>query len=400
MDQPLAGVRVYTVEQYGACPFGTQHLADLGCEVIKVECRRLGGDYARMLGPYFADGEDAGNTSLFFQSINRNKKSISLDIGRPEGRKVLQRLVQGADAVANNLRGDVPERLGVTYSALSRFNPAIVCAHCSAYGREGPRRSWPGFDFLMQAETGYFYMNGDPGSTPTRMGLSVVDFMAGTYLALGILAGVTAARANGKGRDVDVNLFDTALFSFSYLGAWALNNGYEPARLPRSAHASLVPCQSYRTSDGWIYVMCNKEKFWMILCEKVGLPRIADDERFATFPDRLARRDELTDILDSAFMADTTAGWLEKLQGTIPVAAIRTPHESLSDPELEESGRVTELRFSESDRPFKTLASPIRAGPSTDCTPASSLGGDTDALLEEAGYSASDIRGLRKASVI
>ena len=400
MSRPLEGTRVLAIEQYGAGPFGTQHLADLGCEVIKVENGRLGGDYARSLGPYFADGVDADNASLFFQSVNFNKKSLSLDISTSEGQAILHRLVKRADAVANNLRGDVPERLGLTYEALSPHNRAIVCAHCSAFGRDGPRRDWPGYDFLMQAEAGYFHMSGEPDSPPTRMGLSVVDFMAGTCMALGILAGIVSARATGIGRDVDVNLYDTALYNLSYLATWALNAGYSPRRLPRSAHASLVPCQLYTTSDGWIYVMCNKEKFWPLLCTSVDRPELAGDSRFATFADRLARRDELTGILDEAFKADTVAGWLERLGGIVPVAPVRTPNEALSDPALAETGRIRNLRLADGDGSIKALATPIRTEPLGDDAPAPTLGQDTRRILRDAGYSDDEIDGFAKDKII
>src|SRR3990170_5376803 len=149
---PLNGVRVLAVEQYGAGPFGTMFLADQGAEVIKIENPNDGGDMSRAVGPhFFAPGD-----SLFFHSFNRNKKSLTLDLGRPEGQAVFHDLVRTADAVASNLRGDVPEKLGLTYAALKDINAKIVCAHLSAYGRTGSRASWPGFDYLMQAEAGFF----------------------------------------------------------------------------------------------------------------------------------------------------------------------------------------------------------------------------------------------------
>lgn len=399
MLPPLKGLRVLAVEQYGAGPFGTQHLADLGAEVIKLENRELGGDYARGLGPYFIDGAKEGQGSLFFQSINRNKKSLTLDLGKPRGQEVFHRLVAGADAVANNLRGDVPEKLGLTYSALNGTNPRIVCAHCSGYGRSGPRRSWPGYDFLMQAETGYFHLSGEPDTPPTRMGLSVVDFMAGTYLALGLLAGVTGARASGQGRDVDVNLFDTALYNLSYLAVWALNTDYEPRRVARSAHASLVPCQLYKTADGWIYVMCNKERFWPLLCDKLNRPELANDPRFLSFRERLKHRDELTIALDEEFQKARTRSWLDRLQGLIPVAPVKTPREALEDPKLRLEGKIDELNFGAQNR-FEMLAGPIVAGQAITPTPCPPVGNDNVEILSSAGYSAEEIAELESSGTI
>lgn len=396
---PLQGLRVLAVEQYGAGPFGTQLLADLGAEVVKIENRSLGGDYARALGPHFIPGAENDDASLFFQSINRNKRSLSLDITHPEGLDVFHRLVKGADAVANNLRGDVPERLGLTYGALREQNPAIVCAHCSAYGREGPRRDWPGYDFLMQAETGFFHLSGEPDTPPTRMGLSIVDFTAGTYMALGLLAAVLGARATGQGRDVDVNLFDAALSLQSYLATWALNTDYAPARVPRSAHASLVPCQLYRTANGWIYVMCNKEKFWTLLCHEIGRPDLAEAPEYAGFGKRLSRRDELTGVLDAALMARTTEEWLERFAGKVPAAPVRTPREALTDPDLM-AGKIETVQMAGSQGGFRNLRAPIRTGadlPARACPP---LGTDTLAVLRQAGLTDEQIAKLEGAGVI
>ena len=277
---PLTGVRVLAVEQYGAGPFGTMFLADQGAEVIKIENPADGGDMSRAVGPhFFAPGD-----SEFFHTFNRNKKSLTLDLGRPEGQAVLRDLVRGADALASNLRGDVPAKLGLVYARLKDANPRIVCAHLSAYGREGPRADWPGFDYLMQAEAGYFSLTGEPGTPPARFGLSIVDLMTGLGLAYALLAALTAARATGVGRDIDVSLFDMALHNTCYLATWYLNDGVVTGRLPRSAHPSLTPCQLYRTRDGWIYLMCNKEKFWPALCEKLGRPEWSEDARFRLLP--------------------------------------------------------------------------------------------------------------------
>lgn len=399
MLPPLDGLRILAVEQYGAGPFGTQHLADLGAEVIKIENRELGGDYARELGPYFVEGAEDGQGSLFFQSINRNKKSLTLDLRKPGAREVFHRLVASADAVANNLRGDVPEKLGLTYSALREANKKIVCAHCSGYGRSGPRKAWPGYDFLMQAETGYFHLSGEPDTPPTRMGLSIVDFMAGTYMALGLLAAVIGARTSSHGRDVDVNLFDTALYNLSYLAVWALNSDYDPKRVARSAHASLAPCQMYKTADGWIYVMCNKKRFWPLLCEEIGHPELADDPRFVSFRERLQNRDELTLVLDEVFKKASTQAWLDKLQGLIPVSSVKTPREALEDRKLRSEGKVEELKFNATSA-YEMLSGPILAGQNIAPAPCPPIGTDTFDILSSVGYSAEEIAEMEASGMI
>jgi len=399
MPGPLAGVKILAVEQYGAGPFGTQQLADLGATVIKIENRRMGGEYARELGPFYVEGANGTDRSLFFQSINRGKKSLTLDLGHPKGKEIFGRLIASADAVANNLRGDVPEKLGITYDALKDSNPAIVCAHCSAYGRTGERKTWPGYDFLMQAEAGYFHMSGEPDTPPTRMGLSVVDFMAGTYMALGLVSGVIGARSTGRGRDIDVNLYDTALYNLSYLSAWALNTDYEPARAARSAHASLAPCQLYKTQDGWIYIMCNKEKFWELLCEKIECPELKDDPRFIDFGARLQNREQLTLILDAAFSRRSTNDWLSALRGEIPIAPVRTPREALKDPALAARGNIAHTALV-GGQSFDLLTSPISTGDPQETRACTPLGHDTLEILKDIGFSGDQVAELKEQGLI
>ena len=170
----LSGLRVIAVEQYGAGPYGSMQLADLGAEVIKIENPADGGDMARRVGPFFFDDGDKSDDSQFFHSFNRNKKSLTLDLKKPAAREVLQRLAARSDALFDNLRGDLPEKLGLTYAHLAAANPKIVCAHLSAYGRQGSRAHWPGYDYLMQAEAGYLSLTGEPDGPPSRMGLSIV----------------------------------------------------------------------------------------------------------------------------------------------------------------------------------------------------------------------------------
>jgi crotonobetainyl-CoA:carnitine CoA-transferase CaiB-like acyl-CoA transferase len=393
---PLNGVRVLAVEQYGAGPFGTMFLADQGAEVIKIENPNDGGDMSRALGPhFFAPGD-----SQFFHSFNRNKKSLTLDLGRPEGQAVFCDLVRTADAVASNLRGDVPEKLGLVYARLKAHNPKIVCAHLSAYGRTGPRAAWPGFDYLMQAEAGYFSLTGEPGGPPARCGLSIVDLMSGLGLAYALLAALTAARATGAGRDIDVSLFDVALANTCYLATWYLNEGVAATRLPRSAHPSLTPCQLYRTRDGWIYIMCNKEKFWPALCEKLGRREWSEDARFRRFADRLAHRDLLTELLDAELERRTTDEWLAHFAGAVPAAPIYDLAQALENPFVTERGRLQTLVHPIKGA-YRMVAPPVRCpGDEAPARPAPALGEHTEALLRELGYDDARIRALRDAGVI
>ena len=398
---PLGGLRILAFEQYGAGPFGTQYLADMGAEVIKVEQAGTPGDYARELGPYFIDGQKSDSaSSLFFQAINRNKKSITLDLRSDKGREVLNRLVASADATADNLRGDVPAKLRLTYDDFKDANPAIVCAHCSAYGREGSRRTWPGYDYPMQAEAGYFQLCGEPDAVPARFGLSIVDYMGGLSMAFGLVSAVLSARQTGVGRDVDVSLFDTAVFNLNYLAAWALNSDYAPARAPRSAHPSLVPCQLYRTRDGWIFVMLNKQDFWPVFCKIIERPDLIDDDRFRGFPERLAHRDLLTEILDDVLGARTTDEWLELCRGRVPTAPVLEPRDALENPFLAERQRIQTLKH-QSGAEFRVLASPIDTGDArTADTGAPTLGEHTSEILKSVGYDDSEIEDLTSDGIL
>lgn len=390
---PLAGVRIIAVEQYGAGPFGTQHLADLGAEVIKIENPKDGGDVGRAVGPhYFAPGD-----SHFYQSFNRNKKSITLDLKQPEGAKILRELAATADVVFNNLRGDLPAKLGLTYESLKAVNPKLVCAHLSAYGRTGSRAAWPGYDYLMQAEAGYLSLTGEPDGPPARMGLSIIDLMTGTTAAMGLLAGIIGARSSGVGRDIDVSLFDVALHNLAYVATWYLNAGVAIEREQRSSHPSLTPSQLYKTQDGWIFLMCNKEKFFGVLAECVGKPEWAQAPHYRTFKDRLSNRDQLTADLDAVLQTRTTQAWMEIFAGKVPAAPVYNVQQALDSEFVAEQGRV--LDFAHDTGPIRMVASPVRAG-AHPTQPAPSMGADTEEILHQVGYDTAAIARLRDSAVV
>jgi crotonobetainyl-CoA:carnitine CoA-transferase CaiB-like acyl-CoA transferase len=386
----LSGLKVIAVEQYGAGPYGTMQLADLGAEVWKIENPADDGDMSRRVGPYF----QAPNDSYFFHSFNRNKRSITLDLKKPAAKRVLHAMVAKADGLLDNLRGDLPRRLGLDYAALKGVNPKIVCAHLSAYGRDGSRADWPGYDYLMQAEAGYLAVTGEPDGPPARMGLSLVDLMTGVYAAFALVSGVLAARASGEGRDLDVSLFDTALQNLAYLATWYLNVGHVQGREPRSGHPSLVPSQLFKTRDGHIFIMCNKEKFWPILCERLGKPEWADDPRFRTFKDRLANRELITAMLDDALSAKGTAEWLAHFAGQVPAAPVNNVQQALDNPFVAERGRLAAYGN------VRMVKGSVIEAAEPPVQPAPALGADTDAVLGECGFSREEIAGLRAERVI
>jgi crotonobetainyl-CoA:carnitine CoA-transferase CaiB-like acyl-CoA transferase len=395
MRLPLHGLRVLAAEQYGAGPYGSMFLAQLGAEVIKIE-NPDGGDVSRATGPYFL-GE---NDSLFFQTFNLNKRSLTLNLKAPEGQAILHKLVASSHAVVNNLRGDQPAGLGITYAALKDTNPAIVCGHLSAYGRDNKRAAWPGYDYLMQAEAGFLSLTGEPDGPPTRFGLSMVDFMTGSMLAMGVCAALVDAQRSGVGRDVDVSLFDTALHQLSYPATWFLNQGHVTGRAPRSAHPSITPSQLVKTKDGYIFIMAQTPKFWTKLTEALERPDLAQDARFKDIPARLANRDELTRVLDGIMSARTTAEWVEKLAGGVPAAPVYDIAQALTNPFIFEDEMVDVMDHTHQTG-MRVLANPIRVdGARLPARPAPAIGADTDTLLDEIGYDASARAALKAAKVV
>jgi succinate---hydroxymethylglutarate CoA-transferase len=392
---PLSGLRVIAVEQYGAGPFGSMLMGDLGAEVIKIENPADGGDIGRHVGPhYFGPGD-----SQFFHAYNRNKRSVTLNLKHPDAHRILSALVSSADATFDNLRGDQPERLGVTYDRLKEANPRIVCAHLSAYGRDGPRKAWPGYDYLMQAEAGYLALTGEPDGPPSRFGLSIVDQMTGLYAAFAMVSGVLSARTTGLGRDIDVSLFDAALQNLAYLAVWYLNSGINHSRQPRSSHPSLTPSQLYRTRDGFIFIMCNKEKFWPVLCECIGKPEWSARTDYKDFVARLANRAKLTADLDEVLSARTTEEWITLFAGRVPAAPVNDVQAALENDFVADGARVRTAAHAGGD--IRLLGAPIRCpGDEAPCRAGPALGVDTDDILGDLGFAPAEITRLRKAGIV
>ncbi len=402
---PLKGFRIISAEQYGAGPYGTMFLAQMGAEVIKIEPpgkvgpdgkRRGGGDTARMVGPHFLrKGE-----STYFNAFNLNKKSLTLDLNSDEGQAILHKLVATCDVVANNMRGDLPARLGLEYDALKDTNPAIVCAHLSAYGRDNERAKWPGYDYLMQAEAGYCSVTGEPGGEPQRMGLSMVDFMTGTIFCIGLLGALVDAQRTGKGRDVDTDLLAAAVHQTSYPALWYMNHGDETGRTPRSAHPTATPSQMFKAKDGWMFIMAQLPKFWEILTDRMGRADLKEDPRFATNADRLANRDALTALLDEELSTQPMAHWQELLAGYVPVAPVYTLGDALDNPWLETIG-MRDIVEHPDKADLNILASPLKFdGQRPPNRAAPLLGADSATILGELGYDEDGIANLRKSGVI
>ena len=393
---PLDGLRILAVSQFGAGPFGTQMLADLGADVIKVEDPGVGGDSARYVPPFQGEAD-----SPYFQSFNRGKRSVSLNLRHPDGQAVLRDLVRVSDAVFNNARGDLPDKLGLTYEQLKETNPRVVCCSLTGYGRTGPRAGEPAFDYLVQGYAGYMSVTGEPDGPPGKCGVSVIDFAGGYAAMVGLMVGLFDAQRTGVGRDIDISLLDTAVSMLSYFAIWTLNRDWIAERTRESAHQTLVPAQNFPTRDGWIVIFCNKDKFWRDLVETLGVPELAEDDRFRTFADRFTNRDVLVSLLHARFTTRTTADWLDRLRGRVPCAPVNDVRQALADPQVLARDMIVEVEHPEFGT-LREVRSPVRTeGEIRRPRRAPRLGEHTDPILRDVlGYSASTIARLRSAGVI
>lgn len=355
--KPLGDVRVVALEQYGAGPFGSLHLADLGAEVIKLEDPSVGGDIGRYIPP-FAEEED----SLFFETLNRNKRSISLDMGTAGGREVFESLVAKSDIVYSNLRGDVPAKMRIRYDDLKEINRQIVCCSLTGFGMSGPRQSDPGYDYVLQALAGWMDLTGEPDGPPTKSGLSLVDYCGGLVAAIAILTGLHAARRDGVGGDCDISLYDTAVSMLTYPAVWHLNAGFQPQRMRNSAHPSLVPFQAFEASDGWLVVACAKEKFFARLAVALGRGELAEDPRFASFAVRRENADALLGELKEIFRQRPADEWCELLRSAgVPCGRVNDVAGALAEEQTEARGLIIEVDHHRWGR-VRGLASPVRFG--------------------------------------
>ncbi len=392
--KPLADIRVLAIESYGAGPWATLQLADLGAEIIKIEAQPL-GDVSRYVPPGAKDGD-----SLFYQCLNRNKKSISLDLRSQEGMEALYRLLPSVDVLFANPKGSMPDKLGITYEHLKKYNPKLVCCFLTGYGRVGPRQSHPGYDYLAQALSGIAWMGGEPDGPPARCGVSVIDMAAGTNAAFLMMAAIHQSRQTGVGCTVDTSLLEISIAYCNYLNTWHLSTGWEPEKLPMGAHQTIVPSQMFQTKDHWLMVMAQMDKFYFSLVREMGMPELAEDSRFLTMQDRYQNRDALLDILSEAFKNRTTAEWIKMLEGKVPVSPVNSIPEALKDPQVEALGLIVDYdhpglgKIKQTGPPFKF------SGYKPEYQPGSAMGKDTESVLASlGGYSKEELSKFKKEGV-
>jgi crotonobetainyl-CoA:carnitine CoA-transferase CaiB-like acyl-CoA transferase len=345
---PLAGVRVLEVGHILAGPFGGMLLADLGADVIKIE--PADGDLSRQVGSRTIDEHN-----VYFASINRNKRSVRIDLTTSDGQAELGELAKSAHALLVNLRPSTIRKLGLDYASMRHHNPRIVCVALTGYGLDGPAAEWPAFDYVIQASTGVAAMTGEPDGPPVLAGYSAVDNSSGIMAALGLVAKVL----EGKGGQVDISLFEVMLAQLNYKAAAYLNGGGPPVRQRLGAHAFYVPAQLFETASGYLALFVTHDEFWRRLCVEVDRAEWADDPRFATMHDRFEHRDELLRELGDLLRAAPAAEWVERLRPLgMAVGEVADLGEAL-DGELARA-RGTVISMDTPSGPLRLVANPIR----------------------------------------
>jgi crotonobetainyl-CoA:carnitine CoA-transferase CaiB-like acyl-CoA transferase len=323
-------------------------LADLGADVIKIE--PVHGDLSRQVGLRYV-----GKHNVYFSSLNRNKRSVFVDLLTDEGQAELGALAATADALVVNLRPSAIRKLGLDYESLRRFNPKIVCVAVTGYGLEGPEAEQPAFDYIIQASTGVAAMTGEPDGPPTLAGYSAVDNSSGIMAALGLVAKVF----EGKGGQVDVSLFDVMIAQLNYKAAAYLNGDTLPERQPLGAHNFYVPAQLFETAEGFLALFVSHDEFWRRLCLEIGRAEWVDDPRYATMHARFEHRGELLEALGACFKEASAAEWLERLRPLgIAVGAVVDLGEALDGELVRSRGMVVSIESE--DGPLRMVGNPIR----------------------------------------
>ncbi|MGI8573331.1 MAG: CaiB/BaiF CoA transferase family protein [Solirubrobacteraceae bacterium] len=380
MQAPLHGVRVLDFSRVLAGPYCTMVLADLGADVIKVE-RPDTGDETRGWGPPFAQGE-----ATYYLAVNRGKRSIELDLTDPESRSVLEPLARSADVVIENFRSGVAERLGLGYEALRELRPDLIYCSVTGFGSARLPHDRPGYDFVLQAESGLMSITGEPEGPPMKVGVALIDVLCGLHAASGILAALRAREENGEGRRIEVSLLDSALAGLVNVAQAVLSTGGE-ARRYGNAHPSIVPYQPFETADGWIAIAAANNGLWAALCEVCERPDLAGDERLATNAGRVEHRDHVASELAQTFRRRSADEWLSSLQAHgVPAGKVRGVLEAFAA--AAEAGEpATVLTDHPTIGELPLTASPIRLFPPASGRPSAPplLGQHTAEILRELG---------------
>lgn len=394
--RPLDGYTVLDLTRVLAGPYCTMQLADMGARVIKVE-RPGRGDDTRAWGPPFVAGESA-----YFLSLNRNKESIALDFKHPDGRAVLDRLIEGADVLVENFHPGTLGALGLGYAELAERHPRLVYCSITGYGLTGPGHDRPGYDAVAQAEGGLMSLTGPGDGEPYRLGVAIADITAGLYATQGIVLALLARERTGRGQQVDVSLLDAVAATLTYQAGIFFTTGRTPRRMG-NRHPSIAPYDTFETADGVLVLAVGNDAQWQIFCRQTDLGALAADERFASNETRVRNYDDLRALLEPVFARQTRQEWIDRLvPAGVPCASVRGLDEALTDPQLLARGMVEEVTHPTAGT-VKMMGIPIRlsATPGIVGSPPPRLGEHTPAILHEIlGMSADDVGRLEHAGVV
>ncbi len=352
MSLPLSGVRILDLTLIMAGPYCTLILGDLGAEVIKIEKPGI-GESSREMPPHFFEGQSA-----YFIAMNRNKKSMTLDLKSEEGKRVFHDLARKSDVVIDNFRPGVVKKLGVDFDTLKAMNPRIICCSISGYGQTGPFRDRPAFDLVIQARGGIMSYTGEPGQMPVRMGAPMGDLSGGVFAAHGILAALYQREKTGRGQRIDISLVDCQTSLLTYRAQFYLV-GNEIAQPVGSGHVSAHPIRAFRTKTFDVVIDANTESIFAELCDAIGRPEMARDGKFNSRENRLKNKEELYAILEKAFLGKTGEEWLGLLEKRIPIAPINTIDKALADPQTLSRNMVVEIDYG-NNKKLKILGNPIK----------------------------------------
>ena len=393
---PLAGVRVLDAARVLAGPFCGQLLADLGADVVKLE-RPDTGDDTRAWGPPFL-----GDLSAYFLSCNRSKRSVTLDIAKPEGSDLFHRLLDKSDVLIENFRTDSAEKLGLTPETLLARHPRLVVCSISGFGRTGPLREAPGYDFAVQAMSGFMAITGPPDGSPFKVGVAVTDVLTGLYAATAILAALHARQRSGHGYAIDLALLDCALAAQVNLVQAYLVSGTVPPR-QGNAHLQIVPYQLFQTADGWLVLNVGNDPQWQAFCVAAGAADLGADARFATNRQRVERRDEVVPLVAAVMRTQPTAEWEKRLvDANVPHSAVRDYADIFAQPQTAARGMRLTVR-DPAGNPVDLVGSPFHVAgvaPAAATMPPR-LGEQTAAVLGELlGLDAAAVETLRRRGVV
>ncbi len=391
----LDGLVVLDLTRVLSGPFATMTLADLGADVVKVEQPGTGDD-TRQWGPPF-QGEEAA----YFLSVNRNKRSLAVDLKSPEGLELVRELARRADVVVENFRPGTAARLGLGYEELAAENPGLVYASISGYGQTGPDANRAGYDAIAQARSGIMSVTGEADGPPVRVGVSSADLTAGMWAVIGILAALRERDRSGVGQWVDISLLDGSVSWLTYVAAGYFASGTRPPRYG-SAHPTIAPYQGFTTLDGNLMLAVGNDAIWRRFAPVAGLSELVDDPRFATNPLRVAHRDELLPLVAAAMAARTSAEWVEVLDGAgVPVGPIQTVDEVVNDPQVLARGMIGEVEHPTAGT-LRTIGCPVRltATPPQVRTAPPTLGQHTDDVLAGLGLDQARIDDLRARGAV